>query len=169
MSQDDIDDFVASARQGTLTPGGVTTAVVSNRIPVNGWYSVDGYTALHCAVNKQRREVVVALLAAGADANVKDYSGETSVLVGAIDSTADIVQLLIDCGGSVNEAANDGQTPLIAVVSWNFGDAAARLSVLLACGDLDLDAKYDGKTAEEWAVERRRNALASAIAAEVRL
>jgi hypothetical protein len=86
---------------------------------------------------------------------------------GAATSTAAILQLLIDGGGSVNEASNEGLTPLIAVASANNGDAAARLDVLLARPELDLDAKCRGKTAEEWARQRGHPELAAAIAAEV--
>jgi ankyrin repeat protein len=165
MSQDDIDAFVESAQYNKLTPEGVTTAVVTRGIPVNG-RSKWGYTALHWAVRCERRELVVALLAAGADSNTKNSFGDTSVLEGAAFSTADILQLLMDGGGSVNEPDIDGQTPLIALARNNCGDAAARLQVLLACPELDLDATYDGKTAEQWAVYMGRVELALAIAEE---
>jgi ankyrin repeat protein len=111
----------------------------------------------------------VALLAAGADANVKDDHGWTSVRVGSVYSTADILQLLIDRGGSVNEPDDLGQTPLIAFVSWNNGDAAARLALLLARPELDLDAELEGKTAEQWAQERGYSELTAAIADEKRM
>jgi ankyrin repeat protein len=165
MRQADIGAFVDSAFYGSLTPQGATTAVARG-IPVNGrnrW----GETALHNAVIYRRRELVVALLAAGADANVKD--GATCVWKGACSSTADILQLLINGGGNVNEAdADEGQTPLIALVLWNKGDAPVRLQVLLTCPQLDLDAKYDGKTGEEWAVSNGHPELAAAIAEERR-
>jgi hypothetical protein len=54
-------------------------------------------------------------LAAGADANVKDNYGRTSVWRGALQSTAEILQLLIDGGSSVNESDNYGLTPLIVL------------------------------------------------------
>jgi ankyrin repeat protein len=161
MRQADIGAFVDSAFYGTLTLEGITAAVASG-IPVNGrnrW----GETALHNAVIYRRRELVVALLAAGADANVKD--GASCVWKGAFDSTADILQLLINGGGNVTEQ-DSGQTPLIAVVLWNKGDAAARLQVLLRCPELDLDTKYDGMTADEWAVRKGHSQLAAAIAEE---
>jgi ankyrin repeat protein len=110
--------------------------------------------------------LVVALLAAGADADMKDDDGWTSVWVGAVESTADILQLLIDSGGNANESCNYGQTLLLALVKYNYGDAAARLQVLLACPDLDLDAEFGGKTAQEWAVRKGRSQLALAIAEE---
>jgi hypothetical protein len=144
----------------------VTTAVVTRGIPVNGRNSGWRVTALHQAVYTKRREVVVALLAAGANPDVTDDYGRTSVWVGATYSTADIPQLLIDGGGSVNEPDNVGRTPLIAVARSNNGDAAARLQVLLACPELDLDAEYAGKTAEEWAVHCGHTQLAVVIAEE---
>ncbi len=175
MSQAYIDAFLDSAFDDTLTPQGVTTAVARG-IPVNVRQSYSyscGHTALHCAVIHKRREMVVALLAAGADANMTSLFGRTSVWHAAMDGTADILQLLIDGGGSVKEprndgctSRNDGCTPLIALILWNKGDAAARLEVLLACPELDLDAEYEGKTAEQWAVDRGHVELALAIAQE---
>jgi ankyrin repeat protein len=166
MNQDDINAFVYSAKNDMLTADGVTTAVVTRGIPVNGRHSSDGWTALHWAVFRERRELVVALVAVGADANVKSLVGRTSVWAGARDSTADILQLLIDGGGSVNEADNVGRTPLIALVIDNYGDAVVRLQMLLACPELDLNSKYEGKTAEEWAVDMGYSELAVAIAQE---
>jgi ankyrin repeat protein len=115
----------------------------------------------------QRRELVLALLVAGADANVKNNYGWTSVWWGAWFSTADVLQLLLDGGGSVNEPNSSGRTPLIALVSWTRGDVADRLGVLLGRPDLDLDATFEGKAAEEWAEEEGHPELAAAIAAEV--
>jgi hypothetical protein len=82
----------------------------------------------------------------------------------AYDSFAYILQLVIDGGGSVNEAMSFGETPLMAIVKYNRGEVAAQLQMLLACPDLDLDAEYKGKTAEEWAVSGGRLELAVAIA-----
>jgi ankyrin repeat protein len=165
MSQADIDAFVDSACWGgTLTPEGVI-ASVEKGIPVNGRRS-DGYTALHAAVDSERSDLVVALLAAGADANVKNNNGETPVWWGAAYNTADILQLLIDSGGSVNEPDDEGITPLIILVKWSDGDSADRLHLLLAQPELDLDAKSEGQTAEEWAEEEDHPELAQAIAAE---
>jgi hypothetical protein len=166
MSQADIDIFVDSAHDGTLTPHYVTTAVVTKGVPVNGRHSRNGFTALHWAVRFERRELVVALLADGVDANVKNNVGATSVRLGAANSSADILQLLVDSGGSVNEPTSCGGRPLIALAKYNRGDTAARLQVLLACPELDLDAACQGKMAEMWAVTRGHPELAAAIAEE---
>jgi ankyrin repeat protein len=169
MSQAEIDAFVNSAYDGTLTPEGVTAAVVTRGIPVNGRHSRCSATALHCAVWRKRRELVVALLAAGADANVeKRFVGGTSLWWGACKTTAGILQLLIDSGGSVNEPDDFGETPLMVLVRHNNGDAAARLALLLARPELELDAEWKGKTAEQWAKERGYPKLAAAIAEKQR-
>jgi hypothetical protein len=160
MSQADIDVFVWSACHGTL--------VVRKGIRVNGQHSSSGCTALQYAVRFERRKMVVALLAAGADVNVKNIHGRTSVWEGAFESIPDILQLLIDGGGSVNEPSIYGETPLISAVSNTYGNATALLQVLLTCPELELDAAYEGKTAEKWAVVARRTQLASAIAQERR-
>jgi hypothetical protein len=167
MSQADIDAIVDSAFDDTLTPQGVTTAVARG-IPVIGRNSKWGITALHRAVRSKRRELVVALLAAGADANVTDAFGKTPVWLGAAFSTADILQLLIDDGGSVNEVDEFAETPLIALVWYKGHDAVARLQVLSTCPELDLDAACKGNMAEEWAVRRGHPELAAAIAEERR-
>jgi hypothetical protein len=166
MTQAEIDAFVHSALDDTLTPEGVTSAVVTRGIPVNGRHSTWGWTALHWAVRCTRCELVVALLAASASPNVPDNDGRAPVWIGAACSTADILQLLIDGGGNVNEVSTIGQTPLMAIVNYNRGDVAARLQVLLACPELDLDTRHDGKTAEQWAVSCGQPALASVIAQE---
>jgi hypothetical protein len=166
MSQADIDAFVESAHDDTLTPEGVMTAVARG-ILVNGRHGTYGWTALHWAVRFKHRELVVALLAAGADANAKDNDAATSVWVGAAFSTADILQMLIDGGGSVNEPDIYGHTPLIAFARYEKGkNTAARLQVLLACPELDLDAKCRGKTADEWAMEWGLSKLVVAFADE---
>jgi ankyrin repeat protein len=165
MSQADIDAFVHSAHYGTLTPQDMTAAVARG-IPVNGRNSKWGITVLHYAVRFKRRDLVAALLTTGADPNVKDKLGATSVWWSAVDSTADILQLLIDGGGSVNEPCDLDRTPLIALARNNCHDAPARLQVLLACPELDLHAGYDGMTAEDWAVRRGHAELAAAIAEE---
>jgi hypothetical protein len=168
MSQAVVDAFVDSPSNITATPTCMTMAVVAREIPVNGRSRRWGHTALYSAVSCTRRELVVALLAAGANANVKTYFGATVMWRGAFGSTADILQLLIDSGGDVNEPMNNGDPPLLALVKYNSGDAAARLEVLLACPELNLDAACDGTSAEEWGVSKGNPELAAAIAEERR-
>jgi hypothetical protein len=166
MSQFDIDDFVESVEDRRLTTGCVTTAVAIWGIAVNGRQRSGGRTALHLAVDRKRYELCVALLAVGADPNVKSNTGATSVWVGA-SRTADILQLLIDAGGDVNVHSDRSGTPLIShAISSSYDDEAAVLGVIFSCPDLKFDSKYKGKTAEQWATERGCFWKASAIADE---
>ncbi len=171
MSQADIDAFVGSIGFcNMLAPRGVTAAVAKGT-PVNGLHSSWSATALHQAVRLMRPDVVVALLAVGADVNVKIRYGYTSMWMAAANIKADILQLLIEGGGNVNETNSDGETPLIALVKYNNNnnknDAAAQLQVLLACPELDLDATYDGNTFGG-GVLQSKPLLAAAIAKERR-
>ena len=61
---------------------------------------------------------------------------------GAYESTAAILQLLIDAGGDVNRKSV-GQRPLRPVVLYN---KPHKLSVLLAQPSLDLSIQFEGKT-----------------------
>jgi ankyrin repeat protein len=170
-TQENLDAFISAAGWNlTFTYEGVVTAVGIKGIPVNGRASRSGgVTALHNAVFCRRRELVVALLAVGADTNMKNRLGDTMVSLSAWISTADIVQLLIHGGGSVNELGDDSQTPLIAAVIDNCDDITpTRLSVFFACSDLDLDATFMGKTAEEWAIEEGKPDLKAMIMDERR-
>jgi hypothetical protein len=151
-TQSHTDALVESVLIDTLTSDGVKEFMVRN-FPVNG-RSRGGITALDCAVYCKRRHLVVALVWAGADTNMKDMYGGNSVMGCAERGTADILRVLIDGGASINEADNFGRAPLIALVSNYDDDHVARLGVMLACSYLDLDVKFRGKTAGEWATGR---------------
>ena len=71
---------------------------------------------LAAAVDQRRHDVVVWLLSHGADPN-----GDRVMQCGAGDTTAAVLQLLVDAGGSVNrEGLNDvWGPPLFHAVHWN--------------------------------------------------
>jgi ankyrin repeat protein len=173
MSQADIDSFVESAGWGgRLSPEGVKAAVTRG-VPVNGRCKWNGITAMHQAASWRRHQLVVALLEAGADANARDNCGWTPVwsawCAWSASSICGTLQLLIDAGGSVNNPVSggvSGPTLLISLMKGTYGDAAARLQMLLACSELDLDARFFGKTAEQWAVEGGDIGAAAAIGEE---
>jgi hypothetical protein len=166
MRQADIHTFVDSAGwPNQLTLKGVITA--ANKGIINKQLICNGRTALHNAVDSVNQKAVVLLLAAGANTNVKAHYGYTSVLMLCWRrNIGDILQLLINAGGSVNKVTDFGETPLTLLVRWSSGDAMAPMKVLLGRPELHLDAKCEGKTAEEWAVHMRRDELASTISQE---
>jgi hypothetical protein len=144
-------------------PFPVIAKAAARGVPVNA-LSICGWNALHAAVHYGRRDMVAALLAVGADPNAKTVNDETRMLIATTHDAADILQLLICGGGNINDIWYD-RSPLISLVIECRGDRAAR-HALLACPELKLDVKCEGRTAEQWAVVKRREDLAEAIANE---
>jgi ankyrin repeat protein len=153
-----------------LTAAGVSTAVASG-VDVNVHRC--GVFALHRTVETARDRsgsdglhTAAALLAVGADPNIKDTSGATAVWWAAYRGTAEMLQLLIDGGGSVNEADGCSRSPLVALVCMNTDDATDRLAVLLSRPELDLDVTYRGKPVELLLVPNPNQDCPAAITAE---
>jgi ankyrin repeat protein len=155
-----IDAFVGAAFDGTLNHHCVMMTAIAKTIPVSALSSKYECTALHCHV------VVSTLLAVGANPNAKCSTGTTPVWWRAFAGSPRQLQQLLDAGGSVNEPDNNGSTPLIALVRGNLNNAAARMDVLFACHELELNATYFQYTAEEWAMTKGYPKLAVAIAGE---
>ena len=114
---------------------------------------------LAAAVDSGRHDVVVWLLSHGADPN-----GGYVIFHGAWNSTAAILQLLVDAGGDVNRLSGS-RPPLVVAIGSNSED---KVRVLLAQPSLDVTATYDGKTPEQYARDEGKPAVADMIAQEVR-
>ena len=92
-----------------------------------------------------------------------DPNGNLVMYYGAIESTAAMLQLLIDAGGDVNRSSG-GEPPLFsAVQAWKVDN----VRVLLAQPSLDCTAPREGETPEQCARIIRRCAVANMIAQEV--
>ena len=87
------------------------------------------------ATNKHRKEIVELLIAKGADVNVKDKQGSTTLHWAAYHGHKEIAELLIAKGANVNAKTKIGRTPL---------DAAFPHPEIA-----DLLRKHGGKTSEE--------------------
>ncbi|MDX6694785.1 MAG: hypothetical protein QOF02_2388 [Blastocatellia bacterium] len=72
-----------------------------------------GITALMQAVNFNNQEMVVLLLAAGADANARGEGGQTALTMLSNETTAETIWTLISAGAKVNHRDDDGASPLI--------------------------------------------------------
>jgi hypothetical protein len=164
------DAFVHSVEYGGLTAEGVPASLLRWRADVNARHSQSGLTALHHAVRDVRSDLTTALLAAGANPNVRNNSGATATHW-AVHSSAFILQMLIDAGGSVNTPSFLGETPLLSLVKDRCAGeslaSTARLQALLAVQELELDVRQGGKNAEQLVLEQGRLTWARLIAEEV--
>ena len=113
---------------------------------------------LRAALARQQDDVVVWLLSHGADPNTDEV-----MFHGAWYSAAAMLQLLIDAGGDVNRESYE-ELPLFCAVLDNRED---KVRVLLAQPSLDCTIACDGKTAEQYARDTGKPALADMIAQEV--
>ena len=149
-------------------------AAIADGASINDWeeqkpagVSVPG--PLKTAVMSKQRDLVAFLLSHGADPNRSDV-----MYCSVRESTPDILQLLIDAGGDVNQKFGVAQRPLLfSAVLVNDsesvpGTAADFVRVLLAEPSLDLDAKLDDKTPEMCAFDAGKPALGDLIAHEVK-
>ena len=103
--------------------------------------------------------VVVWLLSHGADPNGYEVLWNSSCGSG---SSLNILQLLIDAGGDVNKESG-GRPPLF----WAVSTSEDTVQMLLAQPSLDLTVTVEGKTAEQFAQDGGKPAMAALIAQEV--
>ncbi|MDE2760273.1 MAG: ankyrin repeat domain-containing protein, partial [Paracoccaceae bacterium] len=74
--------------------------------------TLDGYTALHLAVDKESKEIVQTLIKAGADLDIKTLDGYTAMHLAADNGNEEIVQALITGWADLDTKTLDGYTAL---------------------------------------------------------
>ena len=77
-------------------------------------------TPLSFAVRENSIEIAKLLLDHGADVNIQDSVGETSLHYAAENSFVEMTQLLLKAGANLNIQNNQGRTPLYCGFSSNF-------------------------------------------------
>jgi ankyrin repeat protein len=118
-------------------------------------YSPDGFTPLGFAVFFGQREVVRALLAAGAEVNAasRESMKVTPLASAAAARQTEIARLLIAHGANVNARAAGGHIPLHEAAA----NGNVELVNLLIEQGADINAKTDdGKTPLDFAIEYKR-------------
>lgn len=110
-------------------------------------------TALIAAARSNSLEKLAALLDSGAVAGAADQNGETALHVAASsDVSAELLELLIRRGAPIDQADQDGVTPLMR--SAERADKA-QVEVLLKAGaSTSIKDKANGWTAADWAAKR---------------
>jgi hypothetical protein len=107
--------FIRAAQEDDLE---ALTALISG-MDVNLRDKITKTTALEHAVRNANREMVQLLISAGANANAKNESGETVLMMLDDDATADLIWDLINAGAAVNVQDESGNTPLMQVATAN--------------------------------------------------
>jgi ankyrin repeat protein len=126
----------------------VLAAITSPDVDVNE-RAPDGSTALMWATFNVDRELVRALLKAGAKADVANRYGATALTEAVEVDDLDLVKTLLDAGADVNSPNPDGQTALMLAISVG----SLPVSKLLVERGADVNAveTFRGQTALMWA------------------
>jgi hypothetical protein len=101
-------------------------------------------TALGEAVASGKLELVQALLNAGADANMRNSTGQTALMRLDDDSSAEIARALIDAGAKLNLKDEEGESALMVAAAL---EKAEILQALLDAGAKVNSRNKEGKTA----------------------
>ncbi|MGB7323345.1 MAG: ankyrin repeat domain-containing protein [Rubripirellula sp.] len=112
-----------------------TLALIELGFKVNSVDSETGYAPIFLASKRGHVEIVKALLANGADVNIRDYGEETPLHVA---SNAQIASVLISGGADPNAMDVNGRTPLDIHLQAKHGDV---VKMLVASGAIMSDVE----------------------------
>ena len=84
--------------------------------------NIDAYCGLHgCVVNAAadsgNRQVILALVNAGASLSIGDEAGRMPLYLAAMKGHIEVVKLLLDKGADISVASAGGRTPLNAAAN----------------------------------------------------
>lgn len=162
--QASIDAVVDAAE---MEDWGVVADALADGFPINTGHSQTGYTTLHHAAFYADPAAVQLALSCGADPRVRSDNGRTAVCYAARHGSAEVMAMLLAAKGDVNTVACCGRTPLIVLCLAGYGDAPARLRLLLDQPHLNLAVTFEGRGPAEWAREGGREDLAVMVEEEV--
>ena len=106
-------------------------------------------------VNRERREIVIIMLEAGADVNLRNSYGITAFMIASQVGTTDIVELLIQAGADVNAIDNEDRIFPLWLACYRSPEQSDMVRLLIEAG-ADVNKKSsDGRTALMRAVVSR--------------
>ena len=106
-------------------------ALIEVGVSVNEVSKTYGNSPLHYACREGRKDAVITLLAAKADANARNSDARTPLHWAASNGTASVIKALVESGADLNAKNMDGQTPLDVANFWNNPETAPILRQLL--------------------------------------
>lgn len=89
--------------------------------------------AVHLAANRGDQSIVQALIAAGADVNIKSADGQTLLHEAAIGGSVDVIRSVLGYGVDLEARNNDNKTPLAVACAERDGSDEV-IQLLLAAG-----------------------------------
>jgi ankyrin repeat protein len=107
-------------------------------------------------------ELVRALVAAGANATLRNQFGASALTEAAIIGSAPVIDALLDAGADPDTRNPEGETPLMAVARSGNVDAARRL--LDAGADINAKEDWGGQSALMWAAAQRQAGMVALLA-----
>jgi ankyrin repeat protein len=122
--------------------------MIAKNVPVNA-AQPDGSTPLHWAVYRVDEELVKALLAREAKADVLNGFGSSPLAEAVRVANANLVGMLLDAGADPNRANEDGETPLLLAARTG----AVKVAELLVRHGATINARetFRDQTALMWA------------------
>ena len=86
--------------------------ILKKKININSQDNVNGLTALHHAIIKNQKNIVIDIINYGANLNIQDYYGQTSLSYAISEKYDDIILLLLKYNPYFDLTDIDGNTPL---------------------------------------------------------
>jgi uncharacterized protein len=123
----------------------------------------DGTTALHWAVQKDRLDIVQALITAGAKVNAKNRYGLIPLVLAAINGNPFITERLLKAGADPRLGVPETGTALMAAART--GNPAVVNALLNAGADVNYPESISGQTALMWAAAEGHGAAVKVLLA----
>lgn len=118
---------------------------------------VDGATALHWAVHRDRMDIVQSLIAAGADVNRSNAYGITPLWLACRNTNTEMIDALLSAGADANASLPGGETVLMQCVRT--GTEQGVKSLIEQGADVNRSEYDKGQTALMWAAASGRAGL----------
>jgi ankyrin repeat protein len=144
--------LVLAARANDVS--GVRALLAAHPTPDVNQRTADGTSALHWAVYHGDSELVMKLLAAGADANARNDYGSTPMSEAAVRGDVKLLRALLAAGADVESPNADGQTALMIVARTSNLEAAELL--LVHGANANAHEQWRDQTALMWAAAQKQ-------------
>lgn len=121
------------------------------------------WTALHIAAYFKNLKICKILLEAGAKVDPKTPDGTTPLFIASSVGSVEVVELFLKAGASANAEDSLGRTPLMGAAD----QGSSEIAILLLQGGANPTATSQGKSALDFALEKKFDMVAAEIEAQM--